>query len=79
MNKRNELLHHIHTAMKEAGAVVIDIQTTGSGHRVAVFEVGGQRGRYFFATSPRQGKDLKAIASARRTVRATLGGRGRAS
>jgi hypothetical protein len=72
VNKQSELLYRVRNAIEAQGAIIISVDVTGSGHRVMVFDIAGRRGRYFFATSPKRGKDLNAITTARRVVRATM-------
>lgn len=71
MSKNDELLRHVRKAIEAEGVRILSIRFTGSGHRCFVFEVAGRRGIVVFASSPARGRDLNAITSARRTVRAT--------
>jgi len=73
-SKRQEFLHHVRTAITAEGATVISCDTTGGSHRRITFEIAGRRGRVIISNTPSRGRDLKAIATARRVVRATEGG-----
>ena len=71
MTRNTEHMLCIRRAMEEAGARIVALRVTRGGHRAFDFEVAGRRGVVTFATSPRQGRDLKAISAARRAVRVT--------
>jgi hypothetical protein len=71
VNKNTEYRRCIQSAIESTGATIVSLNLTGSGHQVIAFEIGGRRGKFFFSTSPAQGRDLKAMAVARRVVRAT--------
>jgi hypothetical protein len=71
MTRNTEHMLCIRRAIEEAGARVVALRITRGGHRAFDFEVAGRRGTVTFATSPRQGRDLRAISTARRVVRMT--------
>ena len=71
--KMHEIRHHIREAIEGEGAVIVAHRISGGGHQRFDFLVGGHAGSFYFGTTPRQARDLKAISNARRVVRRVRG------
>jgi hypothetical protein len=72
-SKNREFQAHVIRAITSEGATIIGHRVTGSAHRRIDFTINGKLGCYFFSSTPTRGKDLKAIATAKRVVRKTRG------
>ncbi len=77
-HKRTEIRKYAKQAIEGAGAKIIAWGVTGGNHQYILFEIMGQRGQFFFQSTPRtHAKDLNMMAIARRVVRQTAEGRNR--
>jgi hypothetical protein len=70
-HKQQEIRQHVTAAIEREGATITGFRITGGTHQRLDFTVAGRAGFFFFASTPRQGKNAKAIATARRVVRRT--------